>query len=161
MYSSSLWGENVMTLTNTTQTLYETDFVAWAEQMATLLEQHRFEELDLLNLVDEVQDLSRRERQALYSNLKVLLMHLLKWQFQPDQRSNSWNASITEHRQRINRQLKESPSLKPYFTQIWAECYQDARQLAAKETGLNLVLFPSDSLYDELDALDDRFLPEE
>jgi hypothetical protein len=82
---------------------------------------------------------------------------LLKWQFQPEQRSNSWNASITEHRQRINRQLKESPSLKPYLTQIWPECYQDARQLAAKETGLPLSLFPPDSPYTEPDALDDSF----
>jgi hypothetical protein len=146
-----------MTLAKQTTTLYETDFVAWADRMAALLEQRQFEDLDLINLVDEVQDLSRRERQALYSNLKVLLLHLLKWQLQPEQRSNSWNASITEHRQRINRQLKESPSLKPYLTQIWPECYQDARQLAAKETGLPLSLFPPDSPYTETDALDDSF----
>jgi hypothetical protein len=148
-----------MTLAKLTQTLYETDFVAWAERMAALLKQRQFEDLDLINLVDEVQDLSRRERQALYSNLKVLLMHLLKWQFQPEQRSNSWNASITEHRQRINRQLKESPSLKTYLAQIWTECYQDVRQLASKETGLGLDLFPLNSPYAELNALDDHFLP--
>jgi Domain of unknown function DUF29 len=105
-----------MTLAKQTTTLYETDFVAWADRMAALLEQRQFEDLDLINLVDEVQDLSRRERQALYSHLKVLMIHLLRWQFQPEQRSNSWDASITEHRQRINRQLKESLSLKPYLT---------------------------------------------
>jgi Domain of unknown function DUF29 len=148
-----------MALVKSTQTLYETDFVAWADRMATLLEQRQFEDLDLINLVDEVQNLSRRERQALYSNLKVLLMHLLKWQFQPEQRSNSWNSPITEHRQRINRQLKESPSLKTYLAQIWAECYQDARQLASKETGLGLDLLPLNSPYAELNALDNHFLP--
>lgn len=138
--------------------LYETDFVAWAEQQVLLLQQEQFKELDLLNLIDEVQDLSRRERQALYSNLKVILLHLLKWYYQPQSRSNSWRASIREHRQRIARQLLDSPSLKPYLEQILAECYQDARSLAGDETGLPLETFPLECLYTITEILDSNFL---
>jgi hypothetical protein len=142
-----------------TTILYETDFVRWVDQTAQFLREHRFDVLDLENLVDEVEDLSRREREALFSNLKVVLMHLLKWQFQADHRSNSWRASIVEHRQRIQRQLKNSPSLRPYLETIFLECYQDARILAAAETGLDLAEFPPECPYSVTEALDHNFLP--
>lgn len=145
-------------LPNEATNLYETDFVAWVEQQALLLQQKQFADLDLLNLIDEVQDLSRRERQALYSNLKIVLLHLLKWHYQSEMRSNSWRSSIREHRQRIARQIKDSPSLKPYLEEIIAECYEDARLLAADETGLPIETFPLDSPYPTTDVLDSNFL---
>lgn len=137
--------------------LYETDFVAWAERQAALLEQRKFEQLDFINLIDEVLDLSRRERQALYSNLKVILLHLLKWNYQPVMRSNSWKASIREHRQRVSRQLQESPSLKPYLQDIFTDCYQDARLLAADETELSENSFPVDCPFSVSDTLNPDF----
>lgn len=136
---------------------YKTDFVVWAEQQAALLAQGQFDKLDLPNLVDEVLDLSRRERQALFSNLKVVLLHLLKWSYQPTMRSNSWRASIREHRQRIARQLKDSPSLKPYLEEIFTECYQDARLLAADETELPEDRFPSECPFTIADSLNPDF----
>jgi hypothetical protein len=137
--------------------LYETDFVAWAEQQAALLELGQFEQLDFANLIDEVLDLSKRERQALYSNLKIILLHLLKWNYQPAMRSNGWKASIREHRQRVARQLKDSPSLKPYIQEIFTDCYQDARLLAADETELQEDTFPSDCPFSVLDTLKPDF----
>jgi hypothetical protein len=138
--------------------LYETDFVAWAEQQAAFLELGEFEQLDLANLVDEVLDLSKRERQALYSNLKIILLHLLKWNYQPAMRSNSWKASIREHRQRVARQLKDSPSLKPYLQEIFTDCYQDARFLAVDETELPEDTFPSDCPFSVSSTLNPDFL---
>jgi predicted DNA-binding ribbon-helix-helix protein len=140
-------------------TLYETDFVAWADQMAQLLAQRRFNELDLINLIDEVEDLSGRERQALSSNLKVILLHLLKWQFQWEQRSTSCKASIREHRQRVQRQLKDSPSLAPYLEETLIECYEDARPLALDETGLPDESLPSECPYSTHQLLDQAFWP--
>jgi hypothetical protein len=137
--------------------LYKTDFVVWAEQQAALLAQGQFDQLDLPNLVDEVLDLSKRERQALFSNLKVVLLHLLKWSYQPTKRSNSWRVSIREHRQRIARQLKDSPSLKPYLEEIFIECYQDARLLAADETELPENTFPSECPFTLADSLNPDF----
>ena len=148
---------NSNVLATETTELYETDFVTWAEHQAALLEQKQFEQLDLANLIDEVLDLSKRERQALYSNLKIILLHLLKWNYQPAMRSNSWKASIREHRQRVARQLKDSPSLKPYLQEIFADCYQDARLLAADETELPAQTFPADCPYSVSDTQNSDF----
>jgi hypothetical protein len=144
-------------LASTTPELYETDFVSWAEQQAALLEQGQFEQLDVANLIDEVLDLSKRERQALYSNLKIILLHLLKWNYQASLRSNSWRASIREHRQRVARQMNDSPSLKPYLQEIFPECYQDARLLAADETGLPENIFPVESPFSVSNTIQSDF----
>jgi hypothetical protein len=142
-----------------TTTLYDTDFALWADQTAQMLRDGRFSDLDLEHLIEEVEDLSDWERDALYSNLKIVLLHLLKWDFQPQKRTNSWRASIREHRQRIKRQFKKSPSLKPYPAEILSECYAEARELAADETGLPLTTFPSVCHYVLANVLDPEFLP--
>lgn len=141
------------------QQMYESDFVVWAERMAELLQAQRFDELDLENLIDEVQDLSRRERSALCSNLEIVLMHLLKWQFQPSQRTGSWRGSIREHRRRLFKLLRTSPSLKPYLEQEFEDCYQHARLVAADETELNITIFPTDCPYSVEQVLADDFWP--
>lgn len=82
----------------TQKDLYDKDFVAWADQQALLLEQGRWSELDLVNLIEEVRDLGNRHRDALESQLRRLLMHLLKWQYQPERRSGSWEGTIKERK---------------------------------------------------------------
>ncbi len=143
-----------------TKSLYESDFVQWSDQTAQLLREQRFSELDLAHLIEEVEDLSGRERDALYSNLKIVLLHLLKWHYQSHKRSNSWRSSIVEHRQRIQRQVKKSPSLKSYPSEIVSDCYSDARELASVETGLPLVTFPVECPYAITTALNPDFLPD-
>jgi Domain of unknown function DUF29 len=143
------------------QTLYEADFVAWADEMAALLQQKRFSELDLANLVEEIQDLGNRHRDALESNFTVVLTHLLKWQYQPEMRTGSWRGSIVEHRRRVNKALKNYPSLQPYLLNIIPECYSDAVEQAIAETGLTADLFPQDCLYNVEQVLDSQFLPAE
>jgi hypothetical protein len=142
-----------------TTTLYDTDFALWAEQTAQMLKDGRLSEIDLENLIEEVEDLSRRERDALYSNLKIVLLHLLKWEFQPHKQTNSWRASIVEHRQRIKRQIKKSPSLKSYPEEILSDCYTDARELASVETRLPLDTFPAECPYAIAIILSPEFLP--
>lgn len=95
-------------------TLYETDFYAWTQQQAAYLRQGKFELLDLENLSEEIESLGRQEKRELRSHLEVLLAHLLKGHYQPEQRSKSWIYTIREQRRRIERHLKENPSLKPY-----------------------------------------------
>jgi Domain of unknown function DUF29 len=142
-----------------TTTLYDTDFALWAEETAQRLKDGRIADIDLENLIEEVEDLSRRERDALYSNLKMVLLHLLKWEFQHQKQTNSWRASIREHRQRIKRQIKKSPSLKSYPEEILSECYAEARELASDKTGLSLNAFPAECPYAIATALDSNFLP--
>ncbi|MEM9275556.1 MAG: DUF29 domain-containing protein [Cyanobacteria bacterium P01_F01_bin.143] len=87
-------------------------------------------------------------------------MHLLKWRYQPDKRSRSWKSSIFEHRRRIDKAFKNSPSLKPFFTDIFAECYQYGRKQASIETGLSLAAFPTESPFTIDEILDENFLPD-
>jgi Domain of unknown function DUF29 len=143
-----------------TTMLYDTDFALWAKQTAQMLKDGRLSEIDLVNLIEQVEDLSRRERDVLYSNLKIVLLHLLKWEFQSHKQIDSWRASIVEHQQRIKRQIKKSPSLKSYPEEILSECYADARELASVETGLPLDTFPAECPYAIADVLTSTFLPD-
>lgn len=73
-----------------TSHLYETDFYAWTQEQVSLLKAQHWERLDTLNLIEEIEALGRKERQELRNRLGVLLGHLLKSQFQPEKRTNSW-----------------------------------------------------------------------
>ncbi|MGK7893439.1 MAG: DUF29 domain-containing protein [Xenococcus sp. (in: cyanobacteria)] len=140
--------------------LYEQDFCLWIENTAHLLEERQFSQLDLENLVEEIRTMGKSEKNALESNLIIVFLHLLKWQYQPDKRSRSWESSIFEHRRRIHKAFKNSPSLKPFFTDIFAECYQYGRKQASIETGLSLAAFPIESPFTIDNILDENFLPE-
>jgi len=141
------------------QTLYETDYLQWIETTVKKLRSQNYENVDWENLIEEIEDMGRSERRSLESNLIVVLLHLLKWQYQPEYRSGSWESSIIEHRRRIKKSLKESPSLKPYLESIFAEAYTEAVKQAKAETGLPLETFPSQCLYKLSQVVDDEFLP--
>jgi Domain of unknown function DUF29 len=102
----------------------------------------------------------RSEKRAIESDLTVLLTHLLKYRFQPDQRSSSWRGSIVEHRRRLRKLTRESPSLRPHAREVYAESYADGREQAAAETGLPLATFPADPPFTLEQALDPQFLPD-
>ncbi len=141
--------------------LYETDFYAWTQAQAELLRAGRFDELDLLNLIDEVASVGGSEKREIESCLDVLLAHLLKWKYQPGARTSSWQATLREQRMRIGRILKSSPSLKRYPAEVFSECYLSARLEAARETGIDFSLFPEQPPFTVEQALDPSFLPKE
>ena len=143
------------------QTLYETDYLQWIETTVEKLQRRDYTNVDWENLIEEIEDMGRSERRSLESNLIIVLLHLLKWQYQPDHRSGSWESSIIEHRRRIKKALKESPSLKPYLEKIFAESYAEALKQAKAETGLSLETFPLQSPYELAAVIDDAFLPQE
>ncbi len=142
-------------------TLYEQDYYLWLETTANLLREGQLSALDVANLLEEIEDMGRSEKRAVYSNLKILLMHLLKYRYQSGKRSNSWLATIVEHRQRLKKALKESPSLQPYFNEIFNECYRDAMELAAAETGLAIDVFPVEPPFSADQTLNSDYLPDE
>lgn len=81
---------------------YETDFHSWALQQAEILQAKTFDKLDVSHLIEELQAMSARERWELISRLRVLLMHLLKWQYQPNYRGKlSWERTINALRDDI------------------------------------------------------------
>jgi hypothetical protein len=139
--------------------LYLIDFVCWVETTVEQLRSQNYAAVDWTNLIEEIEDMSRRERKSLKSNLIVILLHLLKWQFQPQFRSGSWRGSIREHRRWVNDDLKDSPSLIPYLQEVFVECYTNAREQAADETDLPLETFLVDCPYTFKQALNSEFLP--
>ncbi len=140
--------------------LYDEDFYLWIETTAKQLKNGNFAEIDLENLIEEIESTGRGEKRALKSNLLILLMHLLKYKYQQDKRSNSWLSTIFEHRRRLKEELTESPSLKKYFSEVFSECYQDARKQASLETGLSLDTFPVDCPFTTDEILNQDYLPE-
>ena len=129
-----------------TTATYETDFYLWTQQQAALLRQGEFNrvDLDLANIAEEIEDMGKSNRLALESYLHNVLMHLLKWQYQPQRRGNSWRMSIRNGRRQIEKRLKNSPSLKPQLLAMVEEEYSPARENAADETGLPLATFPEE-----------------
>ena len=119
---------------------YDTDFHAWAQ--AAALRAKDWAALDLNNLVEEVEDLAGRHRDALGSELKRLLVPLLKWYHQPTHRSDSWLESIEQARQAIDEWLEDYPSLADYPPVVLPKAYQRACRQAARETKLPPTTFP-------------------
>jgi flagellar biosynthesis regulator FlaF len=142
------------------KSLYDRDFSKWLETTADQLRAKDYANLDWENLIDEIDTMGKRERRSLKSNLVILLLHLLKWQYQADQRSGSWKGSIVEHRQRIRDELEDSPSLQSYLIEILDAAYADGRDRAAAETSLAADRFPAECLYTIGQVLDRDFWPD-
>ena len=141
-------------------TTYATDFNLWVQQTARLLREHRWQDIDLESLVGEIEDLGKSERRGITSQLTRLLLHLLKWQYQPQRRSDSWLDSITDARLQIELALKDSPSLKVYPSEQLERSYQKARHSASKQTEFPLSAFPEECPYLLEDLLNEDWLPE-
>lgn len=147
-------------VSETSSCLYEEDFFLWLETTAQLLKERRLNELDIANLTEEIEGMARSEKRSLSSNLEVLLMHLLKYKYQPKKRTNSWRLTIYEHRERVIQGLEESPSLKNFYQEKFLSCYQKARKKASIETGLNINIFPENCPFELELILDNDYLPE-
>ncbi|MGL5871605.1 MAG: DUF29 domain-containing protein [Xenococcaceae cyanobacterium] len=140
--------------------LYERDYYLWLENTAQILREQNLARLDIPNLLEEIEDMGKSEKRAVFNNLKILLMHLLKYKYQQQKRSNSWRYTITEHRQRIEAAFEDSPSLNKYFLESFDKCYQNARKLAADETGLSIDIFPVQSPFASEETLNSDYLPD-
>jgi hypothetical protein len=140
-------------------TLYEADFYAWTQQQVALLRDRNWNQLDLVNLIEEMDSLGKQQRQELRNRLSLLIAHLLKWQFQPQRRSRSWLATMRIQRLDIGELLAENPSLRPYLEEMQQKIYLRAVELAVMETGLAYANFPLQLPYPLAEILDDRFYP--
>ncbi|MCQ0988260.1 DUF29 domain-containing protein [Jiella marina] len=139
---------------------YDRDFFLWTRDQAEALRQGRWTALDIANLVDEVESLGRWEKREIESRVLVLMIHLLKWAYQPDARSTGWRGTIEEQRRRIGMVLRDSPSLKSFPSEILDGEYRVARVKAAGETGLAEETFPVSCPFTIDQVLDEGFFPE-
>ncbi len=141
-------------------TLYETDFFDWTRKQAALLRTGRLSDADLANIAEEIESMGKSQLKELESRLRVLLCHLLKWQYQSNRRGTSWELTIKEQRRRIERHLKKNPSLKSQIDEIMDDSYGDAVLAAARETALSESVFPELPAYDFDTVMDPGFWPE-
>ena len=121
---------------------YDRDVYAWSQEQARLLRAGRFEEIDAVNIAEEILDVGRSEYDKLESALAVLLMHMLKWDHQPELRSRSWEATILEQRKRVERQLRDNPSLKSRRDEAVSASYELGLLRASGETDKDPAEFP-------------------
>lgn len=140
--------------------LYERDFYEWSQETARALREGRFADLDIENVAEEIGSLGRSDKREIGNRLGVLLVHLLKWRFQPEARSSGWRGTILTQRSGIGSLIEESPSLRRHPARVLAKEYQAARKVAAIETGLPVETFPELCPFRIEDVLDEDFLPE-
>jgi Domain of unknown function DUF29 len=114
----------------------EADLYSWALRQAELLRAGRLAEIDSAGIAEEIDDVGDEQYDKLESALRVVMLHLLKWDHQPDRRSRSWTLTIREQRRRVERTLRKNPGLKSRLDEAMADAYEDARDEAANETGL-------------------------
>jgi hypothetical protein len=129
-------------------TRYGDDLYGWVEQQVALLKAGRLTEIDAENVAEELSDVGNEQYDRLESALRVVMLHLLKWDHQPSHRSRSWILSMLEQRHRIVRLLRKNPSLKSRISEAMTEGYADARRDAMRETGMAAAVFPRECPYD-------------
>jgi hypothetical protein len=147
-----------------TAALYDQDFFEWTARNAELLRQGCVHEADLEHLAEEIEDLGKRDKNGVENRLVVLVMHLLKWKYQPERRytatgASSWLSTITEQRRRLRSIFKQSPSLKGFARTALLDVYPDAVKRASAETGIPIRQFPSECPFTFDQVLEDEFLP--
>jgi len=140
--------------------LYRQDSFAWSKREVELLRQRRFSEIDLENIIEEIETVGRSEWRSLKSSYRVLVQHLLKWQFQPERRSRSWADTIRNQRTNIASDEEDSHALAAEAGEIVARAYRLARRHAASETGLPLTTFPPECPYTLEQLRDLDYFPE-
>ena len=126
--------------------LYLVDETAYLEQTAALIRAGRLDHVDAATLAEYLSDMARRDRKEVLSRLVVLLLHLLKWDHQPDRRSGSWMATILEQRRELAFDL-DSRTLRNHAEAVLAKAYASAARDAAAETRLPADTFPADCPY--------------
>ena len=139
---------------------YERDLYTWTQAQAQALREKEWAALDVAHLAEEIESLGNEQAHAVESHLANLLLHLLKWHYQPRRRSRSWRTSLHNARVEIRRRLRRSPSLQPELPTLVELAYADARKLAMHETGLSLATFPECCPWSPDQLQDEDFLPE-
>ncbi len=140
--------------------LYDEDFYAWANEQAALLRAGDLSRADVEHIAQAIESMGRTEKRELASRLKVLIAHLLKWRFQEEKPTKSWEVSIRVQRRELLDHIDDNPSLKPLIDSVLAKAYPDAALVAALETGLSETVFPQHCPWTFAQMIDEDFWPE-
>ena len=139
---------------------YDTDYFGWLEQQTLFLKTGQLGALDIEHLTEELELAVGNERREIYRRFRILIGHLLKWQYQPDQRSASWSGTIRVQRKDLKKLLRDSPSLRRFLEVEAGDAYADAVELASFETGIPQSTFPDHNPFSVEELLNDDVWPE-
>jgi hypothetical protein len=159
VYTNGLGQNKVMNAKGDLAALYDRDFYAWSQRASELLRKGCFEEADIEHVAEEIEDMGKERQHTLKSQTRRLLLHLLKWQFQPERRSRSWRVSNGNVRVEISDVLEENPSLRPSTPELPCAVYRQAVELVELQTGLARSTFPDGCPYTFGQMMDRDFLP--
>ena len=140
--------------------LYDIDHAAWLAKQAELIRSGRLALVDQEHLIEELESEMGNYRHQIKNRLRILLAHLLKWKYQPDQRSSSWRGTIRNQRQGIESVLEDNPSLRQTVAEAVEKAYPPAVRIAADDTGFKTSDFPKACEWSEKEILDEDFWPE-
>ncbi len=133
------------------------DYYRWALEQAALIRAGRFSEVDIVNVAEEIEDVGKSELRAFRSNLEAILVHMLKWNYQAERRTRSWELSIFEHRRRVQEALMDSASLAAKWDEVLLRGYVLARLRAARETNFPMRNLPQDCPYDKAEIMEAEY----
>jgi len=139
--------------------LYDADFYEWTQEMARRLRGHDTAALDWENIAEEIESMGKRDYQGLFSRMRVLLVHLLKWKYQDDRRSRSWRGTIAEQRARIELIVRDSPSFRSRIAADMPRAYRLAVIKASLETTIPEEKFPAKCPWTFESALEEPLEP--
>lgn len=142
-----------------TLSLHDQDFFAWTQQQAQFIKDKALDKLDLTYLFEEIESMGNQNKTELKNRLTVLLMHLLKWKYQPEFKGNSWFLTIANQRIDIKDLILDNPSLKHYLPDLFNAAYSRSILKASLETGINKHVFPEQPDWTIEQVLDDEFFP--
>ncbi len=140
--------------------LYERDGYGWAVREAALLRSGCLDKADIDSIAEEIESMGKSQKQELASRMEILLLHLLKWGFQPAHRGASWEATIRVQRIAIMDHLGDNPSLRPLLPSVIETTYRRSRVDAFGETELALSTFPESCPWPFDQIMDDGFWPD-
>ena len=138
---------------------HDEDFYGWTRHTAQLLKENKMDELDVNHLIEELEDMGRSEKHQLINRFAVLIAHLMKWEYQPAYRGNSWESTIEHQRNKIKRLIRDNPSLKPQMKEAIEEGFLDSKPIIKKDALDILKRLPSCCPYTFEQLIDDVFYP--
>ena len=139
--------------------LYEEDYYAWTQEQVKFIKEKSIDKLDLQHLLEEISFMGAREKSELKNRLAILLMHLMKWKYQPSRQCKSWRYTINEQRDELRDLLEDNPSLRGKIAELLFKSYNKAVREAIQETGLDDSIFSKNCEWTINQILDDNFLP--
>ncbi|MBD2290499.1 DUF29 domain-containing protein [Microcystis wesenbergii FACHB-1317] len=148
-----------MTVIPDLKTLYEIDDSLWLEETIELLKNKRYEDLDLENLIEELEDLGNEKKFRVASFLQQIIRHCLLLQFWTREREYNqahWQAEIVSFKDKLKRYL--TTNLRKYLEQEFDNIYEDAVRYVRQKTD-NQVNFPDTCPYSLEELLDPNWLP--